>query len=141
MCRLQLYLHILLLHWVPPLMLPLKTSSLIPPAEIINIIQNDVFPVFHTSITKFQQFESLNVGRFKDPPFCNRIINQIETFPKVYIWPKVVSWLKKVTFLHLLPPYHNISYTCLFVYLNFLPFSEIFQCLNAIVFIPMLLYK
>ena len=45
---------------------------------------------------------------------------------------------KKKTFLHLVPPYRNISYTCLFVYLNFPPVSEIFQCLNAIVFIPML---
>ena len=51
----------------------------------------------------------------------------------------MTSWLKKMTFLHLVPPYYNISYTCLFVYLNFPPFSEIFQCLNAIVFIHMLL--
>ena len=34
---------------------------------------------------------------------------------------------------------YNISYKCLFVYINFPPFSEILQCLNAIVFIPMLL--
>ena len=43
-------------------MLPLKTSAFYPLAEIINIIQNNVSPVFHISITKFQQFENLNVG-------------------------------------------------------------------------------
>ena len=33
---------------------------------------------------------------------------------------------KSVSFLHLEPPYHNISHTCLFVYLNFLPFLKRF---------------
>ena len=28
--------------------------------EIINIIQNNILPIFHISDTKFQQFESIN---------------------------------------------------------------------------------
>ena len=48
---------------------------------------------------------------------------------------------KKLSFLHLEPPYHNISHTCLFVYLNFPHLLEILQCLNAIVFKPMLYSK
>ena len=44
---------------------------------------------------------------------------------------------KNVLFLHLEPPYYNISHTCLFIYLNFPPFLRDFamperHCLHNI---------